>query len=89
MACSVRKCPCFSGGRLRDDINGCCRGRLTDVDVQGVHEVALPYHLPPVDFLRKHQGLCVMKFLLLKVLNFGDACCSSFWLFFCMIYQFD
>lgn len=32
---------------------------LTDVDVQAVHEVALPYHLPPVGSQRRHQGLCV------------------------------
>lgn len=29
-------------------------GGLTDTDVRDVHEVALPYHLPPVGFRRRH-----------------------------------
>lgn len=58
---SIRQCHRLSVSetdecRDRGDINGCRKGAggLTDTDVQDVHEVALPYYLPPVGFRRRH-----------------------------------
>lgn len=50
---------------------------LTDVDVQAVHEVALPYHLPPVGSQRRHQGLCVHVYACVRTgLNYMLRCLS-------------